>query len=247
MMFLNTIYKGIEENKKRLAVLIDPDKCSEAHLDVLIENCILGDVDVILVGGSLVNSSVNDTVISIKSRTDIPVFLFPGSSTQISKKADGILFISLISGRNPDFLIGQQVQSAMYLKANKLQVVPTGYILVEGGKTTAVEHISQTRPIPAENNELAKATAVAGELLGMKMIYLEAGSGALKPVNSKMIREVKSVIDIPLIVGGGIRNSAHALEALQAGADLLVIGNLFETSPDQVPMFAKLVHQFTDK
>lgn len=244
-MLLDTILKGIEQKKRRLAVLIDPDKCSEAHLDLLIKSCIEGNVDVILVGGSLVNSSVNETVLSIKSRTSIPVFLFPGSSTQISKKADGILFISLISGRNPDFLIGQQVQSAMYLKANKLEVIPTGYILVEGGRTTAVEHISQTRPIPSENNELAKATAVAGELLGMKMIYLEAGSGALKPVNSHMISGVKSVIDIPLIVGGGIRTAEDAIEALKAGADLLVIGNLFESFPEQVPMFADVVHQFS--
>lgn len=244
-MLLPFLQESIKDKKKRLAVLIDPDKCSESHLNTLIDGCNSGHVDVILVGGSLVTCSVDETVSSIKSKTDIPLFLFPGSSNQLSNKADGILFISLISGRNPDFLIGQQVRSAMFLKANKLEVVPTGYILVEGGKTTAVEHISQTRPIPADNKNLAKATAVAGELLGMKMIYLEAGSGALSPIPSEMISEVKEAIDIPLIVGGGMRCKEHALSALQAGADMLVIGNFFESSPELVEEYAILVHAFS--
>lgn len=244
-MLLTQIKESINNNKKRLAVLIDPDKCSESHLNTLIDGCNKGKIDVILVGGSLVTCSVDETVEAIKSKTDIPVFLFPGSSTQLTDKADGILFLSLISGRNPDFLIGQQVRSATYLKSKDIEVVSTGYILVEGGKTTAVEHISQTRPLPADNKELAKATAVAGELLGMKMIYLEAGSGALSPVNSDLISAVKSAIDIPLIVGGGIRCPEHALAALEAGADLLVIGNYFESSPELVEEYANLVHGFS--
>ena len=185
-------------------------------------------VDFILVGGSLVSVSVDETVSLLKKNTRVPVILFPGNVLQISPRADGILLLSLISGRNPEFLIGNHVIAAPVLRKSSLEIIPTGYILVENGRTTSVEYMSNTKPIPADKTDLAVATAVAGEMLGHKLIYLEAGSGARDYVNATMIREVRSQISIPLIVGGGIENGDQIRETYRAGADIIVVGSVIE-------------------
>jgi putative glycerol-1-phosphate prenyltransferase len=176
----------------------------------------------------------------IKDNVSIPVILFPGSSLQIDANADAILFLSLISGRNPDLLIGQHVVAAPILKNNKLEVIPTGYVLINSGKTTSVAYISNTIPIPDDKYSLAACTAMAGEMLGLRLIYLDAGSGAEREINSKMITAVRKAVDVPLVVGGGINTSQKALNALEAGADLIVIGNALEKDP-------KLLIEISDK
>ena len=178
----------------------------------------------ILIGGSIVFNGIDETVKTIKSLTSKPVYLFPGSILQVSKYADGILLLSLISGRNPEFLIGNHVLAAPKIKKSGIEVIPTGYILVNSGIDTSVSYMSNTAPIPYCKNDIAVATALAGEMLGLQTIYLEAGSGALKPVSAKMISEVKSQIKIPLIVGGGIKTTEQLYAILQAGADMVVIG-----------------------
>ncbi len=234
MKILDVLKTRSEQGKKSIAVLIDPDKIGEAEqLDPLLrlatENC----VDYFFVGGSLVTTTNLAAVVkTIKENSSIPVILFPGSALQIDPSADAILFLSLISGRNPDLLIGQQVMAAPILKSNKLEVLPTGYILINSGKTTSVAYISNTTPIPEDKYSLAACTAMAGEMLGLKLIYLDAGSGAEREVNRKMIHTVRKSVDVPLIVGGGINTPEKAVHALEAGADLIVIGNALEKSPD---------------
>ena len=216
------------KSRKLFAILVDPDKHEEASLQQVAGLADESAVDFILVGGSLVSGSVDDTVQVLKERTRLPILLFPGNILQISPHADGILFLSLISGRNPEFLIGNHVIAAPVLKKIKLEVIPTGYILIENGRTTSVEYVSNTKPIPADKIDLTVATAIAGEMLGQKMLYLEAGSGALEPVNSGMIREVKNNTSIPLIVGGGIHSADQARQIYDAGADIIVVGSVLE-------------------
>jgi phosphoglycerol geranylgeranyltransferase len=227
------IYKNISDRKKkRIAILIDPDKNTTDSLQLIVKNCNLGGVDFIFVGGSLVVGNISETISFIKQNTHIPVLIFPGNVIQISDKADGILFLSLISGRNPEYLIGQHVISAPTLKKSGIEVISTAYILIENGRTTSVEYMSNTVPIPANKPEIVVATALAGEMLGMKMIYLEAGSGAAKSVALGIIREVKKNTKIPVLVGGGIRNARDVSKIFIAGADLVVIGSAVEESPD---------------
>jgi phosphoglycerol geranylgeranyltransferase len=227
------IYKNISDRKKkRIAILIDPDKNTTDSLQLIVKNCNLGGVDFIFVGGSLVVGNISETISFIKQNTHIPVLIFPGNVIQISDKADGILFLSLISGRNPEYLIGQHVISAPTLKKSGIEVISTAYILIENGRTTSVEYMSNTVPIPANKPEIVVATALAGEMLGMKMIYLEAGSGAAKSVALGIIREVKKNTNIPVLVGGGIRNARDVSKIFIAGADLVVIGSAVEESPD---------------
>lgn len=230
MMIYNKLIS--ELNKRTLiAVLIDPDNYDRPSLNNLIEISEKKKVDFLLIGGSIVNNNPDTVIEYIKSMTKIPVILFPGSLLQLSLKADGILLLSLISGRNPDMLIGNHVIAAPMIKSSNLEVISTGYILISSGKTTSVEYMSNTLPIPENKPEIAVATAIAGEMIGCKLIYLEAGSGAHTPVNTRIISEVKKNIGIPLVVGGGIRTRKDFYAAADAGADVIVLGNVLEKHP----------------
>lgn len=223
----NNIYSLFNQAKKQLAVLIDPDKVSDDKLKQLIDSTTLADY--YFVGGSLLSEdSIEKTILTLKKLTNKPILIFPGNGFQISKSADGILLLSLISGRNPELLIGQHVQFASILKNSQLEIIPTGYILVDGGKPTSVSYISNTTPIPNNKPEIAAATALAGTQLGLKCIYLEAGSGAEISVSPQTIKLVKQQINVPLIVGGGIKSKQQLQQAFDAGADIVVIGNALE-------------------
>ena len=210
----------------------------------LAKQCNDHQIDYIFAGGSLItNGSLHQTIALLKQFTAIPVILFPGSHEQIDKTADGILLLSLISGRNPEYLIGQHVTAAPKLKQSSLEILPTGYILVESGNTTTVQYISNTQPVPMNKPEIAACTALAGEQLGLKLIFADAGSGAHYPVSPAMIRMIREQISIPLITGGGIRTAEQAFESAHAGADLIVIGNAVEKNPELIPEMAIAVKQ----
>ena len=228
---MNTVYQQIALHKttrsKGLAVLIDPDK-SES-LELLVQNALLAGVDYFFVGGSLlVESHFHQTIHFLKKNTHIPVVIFPGSIYQISPEADAILFLSLISGRNPDLLIGNHVLAAPMLRKANIEIIPTGYLLIESGRTTTVHYISNTQPIPRDKPEIASCTAMAGEMLGLKFLYMDAGSGATHTISSEMIRSVVQYCQSPLIVGGGIRSAEDAQRIWNAGADVVVLGNILE-------------------
>ncbi len=227
----NQILKAKTENKKLLAVLLDPDKIDLNNIQQLIEKINQSPATHIFVGGSLVENNILDELISeIKKNCDLPIVLFPGNPSQISNKADAILFLSLISGRNSDYLIEHQVNAVPVLKKTNLEVIPTGYILIESGAETAVERVSKTKPLNRNNPEYILQTAQAGEMLGKKLIYLEAGSGAKVSVSKEIIALVSKNITIPLIVGGGITNFKDIEKTHKAGADLVVIGTAFENN-----------------
>ena len=241
------IYQSLEKQKSRgkrsFAVLIDPDKVNELILDELIALSTAAKVDYFLVGGSLVISNQLDHVVQhIKKNSTIPVILFPGSSTHISKYADALLYLSLISGRNPELLIGQHVVSAPFIKQSGLEVIPTGYMLIDGGAPTTVSYISNANPIPADKNEIAMCTAMAGEMLGMKLIYMDAGSGAKRSITESMIEKVSQNISVPLIIGGGITDPEKAYLNCKAGADLIVIGNAIEKDPTLITEMSAAIH-----
>lgn len=216
--------------KKVFAWLIDPDKCPDDHLAS--QMAVAGEtgVDLIFVGGSLVSMHVDVLIRKIKALTDIPVVLFPGSPLQLSNEADAVLLLSLISGRNPEYLIGNHVIAAPFLKESGLEIIPTGYMLVNGGEQTSVSYMSNTQPIPADKTDIALATAIAGEMLGLKVIYLDAGSGAHSPVPLEMISVISAAISLPLIVGGGIRSPEDVRNAYESGADVVIVGNAVEDS-----------------
>ena len=216
------------QNRKIFALQVDPDKHDTASLEEVAEAANRNCVDFILIGGSLVFRPIDQAVKTLKANSDIPVLLFPGNILQISEYADGILLLCLISGRNPEYLIGNHVIAAPLLKQSGLEIIPTSYILIENGRSTSVEYISNTKPIPADKTDLATATAMAGEMLGHRLIYLEAGSGAKEPVNTKLIAEVKNNIGIPLIVGGGINSVEKIHELYRAGTDMIVVGTAIE-------------------
>lgn len=242
------IYQNIlRTTKKKLALLVDPDKAPQETLSNLCRDAQLHDIDLILTGGSLLWHSIQQTVATIKQSCQIPVVLFPGHSCQVAANADGILFISLISGRNPDFLIGQHVISAPNIKQSGLEVIPTGYILIETGTTTAVEYMSNTRPIPANKPDILCATALAGEMLGLQMLYLEGGSGADNAISPKLIAAVRETVSIPLMVGGGIRTAQSLHDAYSAGADIAVIGTAVEHDPESIRLFAQVKYDFNRK
>ncbi|MBL0741644.1 geranylgeranylglyceryl/heptaprenylglyceryl phosphate synthase [Chryseolinea lacunae] len=246
MNVLKTLRDKHEQGKKSIAVLVDPDKAEDpARLLQLVnlasENCI----DYFFVGGSLVTTTnLAEVVKVIKENVTIPVVLFPGNSMQIEPTADALLFLSLISGRNPELLIGQHVIAAPIIRNTKLEVIPTGYILVNSGRITSVAYISNTTPIPDDKYSLAACTAMAGEMLGLQSIYLDAGSGAEKEINARMITTVRKSINVPLIVGGGINTSQKAFNALEAGADMIVIGNALEKSPNLLTEISDKVYEW---
>lgn len=240
---LTQIQQRAQKGIKQLGVLIDPDSVSDAA--GLINTCKLcneAGVDLMLVGGSLItNGFFEQCVRIIKEHTNIPVILYPGSNTQIDEKADAILLLSLISGRNPEMLIGKHVLAAPMLKKSGIEIMPTGYMLIDGGGITSVSYMSNTTPIPADKSSIAACTAMAGEMLGLKLIFMDAGSGAKQPIPQKLIREVKNNISIPLFVGGGMRTPEAVKAACDAGADIVVVGNAIEKDPSIIAQLVKAV------
>ncbi|MCD4680660.1 MAG: geranylgeranylglyceryl/heptaprenylglyceryl phosphate synthase [Bacteroidales bacterium] len=238
------IYESItnDKKKKQFAVLIDPDNYTEDGLISLIKTAVDNKVDFFFIGGSLLMNQKNDDCIRlIKRNCRIPVILFPGDSFHISDNADAILFLSLISGRNPEMLIGKHVIAAPHLKNTSMDIIPTGYMLIDSGKPTTVQYMSNTCPIPAAKNDIAVCTAMAGEMLGMKLIYMDAGSGAENHVPESMIRKVKESISVPLIIGGGIDSPEKAKICCEAGADIVVVGNAIEKNTNLIPEISETI------
>jgi phosphoglycerol geranylgeranyltransferase len=242
-----TIYNLFTERKaqgkKSFAVLIDPDKVDEVSLEQIVRISVDAKVDYFFVGGSLVISNYVDECIQyIKRSCSIPVVLFPGNPSQVSKYADALLYLSLISGRNAELLIGQHVISAPVVKKSGLEILPTGYMVIDGGAPTTVSYISNASPIPADKNDIAMCTAMAGEMLGMQLIYMDAGSGAKRAITESMIQKVAQSIDVPLIVGGGIIDPEKAYLNCKAGADIIVVGNAIEKDASLIKEMAAAVH-----
>ncbi|QDK83583.1 geranylgeranylglyceryl/heptaprenylglyceryl phosphate synthase [Spirosoma sp. KCTC 42546] len=231
--------------QKSIGVLLDPDKIEQDSLINLLTQTAEYPIDFFLVGGSLVTDYLHKELIAvIRSHTNTPIILFPGNPLHIEPSADAILFLSLISGRNPEFLIGQHVIAAPLLKKSGLEILPTGYMVVDSGTQTTVSYISGTMPLPHDKPGVAACTAMAGEMLGLQLMYLDAGSGARRPVSPEMIAAVRSVIELPIIVGGGINSGEKAYQALKAGADMIVIGNGIEQDPDLLPQLSTVVREF---
>ncbi len=246
-MMNQKLYHQITERKKlgrkSFAVLIDPDKVDTVKTEKLVSLAVDAQVDYFFVGGSLViSNTVDDCISQIKASCNIPVILFPGAPSQVSKYADALLYLSLISGRNPELLIGQHVLSAALVKYSGLEVIPTGYMVIDGGAPTTVSYISNAAPIPADKNDIAMCTAMAGELLGLKLIFMDAGSGARTPVTDQMIEKVSSHIDIPLITGGGITTPEKAYRNCKAGADIIVVGNAIEKDASLIRELCAAIH-----
>jgi putative glycerol-1-phosphate prenyltransferase len=249
MTILETLRTNNKLGRKSIAVLVDPDKVEDpSKLQHLINLASESCIDYFFVGGSLITTTnLADVVRQIKENVTIPVVLFPGNSIQIEPTADAILFLSLISGRNPELLIGQHVIAAPIIRNTKLEIIPTGYMLVNSGKTTSVAYISNTTPIPDDKYSLAACTAMAGEMLGLQSIYMDAGSGAEKEISARMIAGVRKAVNIPLIVGGGINTVRKATTALEAGADMIVIGNALEKDPELLTQISDQVYEWNKK
>lgn len=249
MNLLSALREKYKLGKKSIAVLIDPDKVddlSKLHylINLASENC----VDYFFIGGSLITTAnLSEVIKHIKKNVNLPVVLFPGNSMQIEPSADAILFLSLISGRNPELLIGQHVMAAPILKNTRLEIIPTGYMLINSGRITSVAYISNTIPIPEDKYSLAACTAMAGEMLGLQCIYLDAGSGAEREISPKMIASVRRAINLPLIIGGGINSPIKAMNALEAGADMIVIGNALEKDPDMLIEISDKVYEWNQR
>lgn len=241
------IYRKIQDShhnrKKLFSLLIDPENYDQKSLGYVMKQAHSAQVDFILIGGSLLSNSLDQTIQIIRGHTDIPVILFPGSLMQVSSNADAILFLSLISGRNPELLIGNHVLAANMLKHSGLEVIPTGYILVNGGTTSSVEYISNTKPIPIDKPDIIASTAIAGELLGQRLIYLESGSGAHQSVYSEVIKNVKDQINIPLVVGGGLNAPEDVERVCRSGADVVVVGNAIEQNPDNLKAMSSVIKE----
>ncbi len=241
------VYPSLVERKqssqKSFVVLIDPDKVTSSSLSSLVDIANGAGVDYFFVGGSLVVSDhLDECIQQIKKESAIPIILFPGSPSQISKYADALLYLSLISGRNPELLIGQHVISAPFVRKSGLEIISTGYMVIDGGAPTTVSYISGAAPIPADKAEIALCTAMAGEMLGNKLIYMDAGSGAKKPITEEMIALVAKNIDVPLVIGGGIRDAEKAYRNCKAGADVIVVGNAIEKEPSLLEEMAAAIH-----
>ena len=240
--FLRDHFRSLKDQRdKGLAILIDPDKVSERRAHQLADLANECKVNCLLIGGSLVqDQSIHELIPLLKSFTNIPIVLFPGSLQQISPDADALLFLSLISGRNPDLLIGKHVEAAPLLKDSQLDIIPTGYMLIESGNFTTAHYISNTLPIPRHKADIAVCTALAGQMLGLQLIYMDGGSGAQKAIPASMIQAVSQSINIPLVIGGGIRRPAEAMEAWLAGADMIVVGSAIEEDEE-----GKLLREFS--
>ncbi len=249
MNLLNSLRDRHRLGKKSIAVLIDPDKVEDTQrlhylVNLASENC----VDFFFVGGSMLTTqNLGDVVRQIKKSVNLPVVLFPGNSMQIDSSADAILFLSLISGRNPELLIGQHIAAAPILRNTRLEIIPTGYMLINSGRITSVAYISNTTPIPEDKYSVAACTAMAGEMLGLQAIYLDAGSGAEREISAKMVAAVRRAINVPLIVGGGINSSQKAMRALEAGADMIVIGNALEKEPDMLIEISDKIYEWNQR
>ncbi len=229
--FYNEILKAKASGRKLFAVLIDPEKCDEPKLEQYATAVNRYRPDFVLVGGSQMQCSVERAVLFLKQCVQVPIVLFPGNALQLTAEADAVLLLSLISGRNAEFLIGQHVKAARALRDSGIEIVPTGYILIDGGNVTAVAQVSATQPIAANKTEYIVATALAGEQLGLRLIYLEAGSGAQQCVEYRTIAAVRQELSVPLIVGGGIKTREQKQAAFDAGADIVVVGNALEADP----------------
>lgn len=242
-MIYNNLYQAKQRGEKQLAVLVDPDKTNRDAIITIAELANSGGVSYFLWGGSLVNETQADYYLSLlKAHTKIPIILFPGSIHQLSPQADALLFLSLLSGRNPELLVGQHVLAAPKIKRMNLEVISTSYLYIDGGRPSSVGYMSNTQPIPADKTGIAAATALAGKYMGHKVCYMDAGSGALNPVSPAMIQAVaKQIEDLPLIVGGGIRTPQQASAALDAGADLIVVGNKLEEDPLYLPSLTAIL------
>jgi phosphoglycerol geranylgeranyltransferase len=243
----NKLYQQFVKNKqqghKSFAVLVDPDKVDNAKIEQLVSLATKSKVDYFLVGGSLlISNHLDDCIKQFKALCDIPVVLFPGSPSQVSKYADALLYLSLISGRNPELLIGHHVVSAPMVRNSGLEIMPTGYMVIDGGAPTTVSYISNASPIPSDKNEIALCTAMAGEMLGMKLIYMDSGSGAKRPITESMIEMVASHIEAPLIIGGGITDPEKAYRNCKVGADVIVVGNAIEKDANLIKDMADAVH-----
>jgi putative glycerol-1-phosphate prenyltransferase len=238
------IYSAQTAGRKLLAVLIDPDfGQDEKRLERTVQNACMAKADLIFVGGSLLTTATFDKCVQrVQQLSDRPVVLFPGSPAQLSRHADAVLFLSLISGRNPELLIGHHVTAAPTIRAMGLEAIPTGYMLVDGGKPTTVSYVSQTVPIPHDKPAIAAATAMAGELLGLRTIYMDTGSGAERTVSPAMLTAVRQSVRLPIIVGGGIRDGRTARALCEAGADVLVVGTAFEQDPEHILALSEAVH-----
>lgn len=227
------IQKSSKKGEKLLAILLDPDKTKLDEISIISKRIENIKANFIFVGGSFVKKGVTGIFVEkLKEHTNIPIVLFPGDYSQVTNNADGLLFLSLLSGRNPEYLIIQQIKAVPFLKNSNLEIIPTGYILIDGGTNSSVLKVSKTTAISQNNIQLAVETAVAGMYKGKQLIYLEAGSGAKTVVNEKLISEVKKNISIPLIVGGGIKTKEQLNTAYNNGADLVVIGTAFENNID---------------
>lgn len=246
---MGRVLEQLEEAKgsrrKLLAVLIDPDLGSSGDLlERTVQNACMAKADLIFVGGSLLTTADLDRCVKrVKDLSDRPVVLFPGSPSQLSAHADAVLFLSLISGRNPELLIGHHVTAAPVVRALGLETIPTGYLLVDGGRTTTAHYVSQSTPVPHDKPSIAAVTALAGELLGLRSIYLDTGSGADRTVSPAMISAVRDQVQVPIIVGGGIRTTQQAHALCDAGADVLVVGTAFEEDPERIFAMSEAVHR----
>jgi putative glycerol-1-phosphate prenyltransferase len=237
------IRKKQKLGKKQFALLIDPDSASEGDVIRLCQLASEANVDMIFVGGSLMtNGSMDKVINSIHSNCNISAVIFPGDPSQVSSNADAILFLSVISGRNPEMLIGRHVMSAPVLKRAGIEVIPTGYMLIDSGTQTTASYMSGTTPIPHDKNDIAACTALAGEMLGLNAIFMDGGSGAKNPISEEMIATVKSQISVPLFTGGGIRTPEKALANCKAGADVIVVGNAIEKDPSLLSELATAIH-----
>lgn len=249
---MNLIYQKLQDKKKlgqkSFSVLLDPDKLGEKECIQIVNLVSKHPVDFFFIGGSLlVSNSLDEIIHKIKSHSSTPIVLFPGNNHHLSKHADGILFLSLISGRNPEFLIGQHVIAAPFLKNSNLEILPTGYLLIDCGNATTVSYMSNTTPIPYLKNDIAVCTALAGEMLGLKLIFLDGGSGAKKSISKDMIAEVSENINIPLIIGGGITTKQEAFDALTSGADMIVVGNGIEQRKELLSEISSVVETLNHK
>ena len=245
MNIYNNILENKKANKKSFALLIDPDKQDEKQLVSIIEKAKNAKTDYFFVGGSLLtHDSLDACLDTLKEYSNIPIVLFPGNAMQVNEKADAILFLSLISGRNAEMLIGKQVITAPILKQSSLEVLPTGYMLIHSGKPTTVSYMSNTTPIPADKDAVAACTAMAGEMLGLQLIFMDGGSGAKQPISEQMITAVSKSVDAPLIIGGGISSGEKAIANCKAGADIVVVGNAIEKDKNLITEIANAVHSF---